>query len=206
MQQVVVIGDNLNGPGGISSVGRTYRDIGFFEQRGVLYLSNYEGPGLLVQLQVMLHLIGTLIQLRIRNSVSLLHIHSASRGSFWRAALVGEFASIAGVPYLLHIHSGEFPEFFKVDCGPVRKSWVRRILRKAAAVICLTPGWQHQIQHISAQARTLVLPNPVVAPEKLPPSATSGPFSLLYLGRLIEKKGCSICFKRSQLCCRDFPT
>ena len=149
---IVMIGDSINGPGGISSVVRTYRDVGFLRERNISYLSNYDGAGLLMQTTVMVRAILAFLRLRFSQGVALAHIHSASRGSFWRAALHGELAHITGVPYVLHIHSGEFVVFFNEACGRFAKALVRRVLRRASGVICLTPGWKTQLQLIAPQA------------------------------------------------------
>lgn len=186
---IVMLGDSIAGPGGIAAVVRTYIDTGFLRERNIAYLSNYEGAGPLRQISVVRAAIFAFLRLRFVQGVSLVHIHSASRGSFWRASLFGELARITGVPYVLHIHSGEFPVFFNEGCGRFAKAIVRRALHRAAGVICLTPGWKAMLQPIAPQATLTPLPNPVAVPDDLPtPISTPAP-RLLFLGRLTEKKG-----------------
>jgi hypothetical protein len=74
-------------------------------------------------------------------NVALLHVHSASRGSFWRKSLLCWLAGRFGVPYVFHVHSGEFPVFFGNECSGWQQRWVRHTLRQAASVVVLTPGW-----------------------------------------------------------------
>ncbi len=186
---IIMVGDSISGPGGISAVVKTYRDTGFFSERNIIYLSNYEGAGGMRQIRVMNRAILAFLFLRLKQRASLVHIHSASRGSFWRAAMFGELARITGVPFALHIHSGEFPAFFD-GCNRFAKALVRRTFRQARGVICLTPGWKKKLlSQIDPQAAMTSLPNPVAVPNEIPLQNTESKLRLLFLGRLTEKKG-----------------
>ena len=187
-RKVVMVGTALNAPGGMTSVVRTYRDFGFFQAQAVSYLSSYEKPGLLTQLAVMARALTTFFKMLLGNEVALLHVHSASRGSFWRKSIFCAMARRFGVPYVFHIHSGEFPVFVRQECGVVARRWVAYTLRHAAQVIALTATWCDEILAVAPGACVTVVGNPVVAPtaviaRKLPA------FSILFLGRLRKKKG-----------------
>ncbi len=187
-KSVVMVGDSLSSPGGIAAVVRTYEACGFFQQYGVSYLSNYGGAGLLRQGRVMLKALSGFWRQLSGGQVGLVHIHSASRGSFWRAALFAALARRAGVPYLIHVHSGEFPDFFQA-CGVRGQGFIRHCLRGAAGVICLSPGWVRTLEKLIPGAAFVSLPNPVVLPSQPLDSAQTEEARILFLGRLNEKKG-----------------
>lgn len=100
--RVVMVGDNVNGPGGIASVVRTYAEGGLFDDNSVRYLTNYDGAGAQRQIAVMARIFGQLLSLFLNHRPRLVHIHSASRGSFWRAAAIGELHghSSANTPFI----------------------------------------------------------------------------------------------------------
>lgn len=186
--RIVMVGDSLGAPGGISSVLRTYRDAGVFSAWNIVFISNYEGPGLLRQLLVMLRAMTSYFYSLTAFSVSLVHIHSASRGSFWRAAIFAAVARLFRRPYLIHLHSGEFLVFFD-GCESIGKRVIRTTLAGAAGVVCVSSGWAKSFEDIAPGAVMRVLPNPVVVPPIMPDRlATAGQY-LLFLGRVNEKKG-----------------
>jgi glycosyltransferase involved in cell wall biosynthesis len=94
-----------------------------------------------------------------------------------------------GVPYVFHLHSGEFPVFYDKECGPRAQRWVRRTLEGAATVVALTGQWQAALARIAPRAAITVLGNPVRMPAALPPENPAQPPQLLFLGRLRDKKG-----------------
>ncbi|MES2260815.1 MAG: glycosyltransferase family 4 protein [Pseudomonadota bacterium] len=185
--RVVMIGTSLDAPGGMTAVVRLYRDMGLFDTWKVRYLSSYERPGL-VQLPVMLQATLSLLWLLLRGQVTLLHVHSAARGSFWRKSLFCLMARLFRVPYIFHLHSGEFPLFYSEECGPRAQRWVQRTLRGACAVVALTALWRDALQQIAPGARVEVVGNPVRVPATLPPAPPLR-HHLLFLGRLRDKKG-----------------
>ncbi|SIQ02978.1 Glycosyltransferase involved in cell wall bisynthesis [Aromatoleum tolulyticum] len=188
-RSIVMVGDNILGPGGIASVVRTYRDIGFFDRANVIYLSNYDSPGVRRQLSVMVRTCLAILAMWLNNQVALLHVHAASRGSFWRAAIIGWLARLIRIPYVVHVHSGEFIVFFEKECGRLGKALVRSTLCRSAGVICVTPGWKSKLATIAPDGQYACLPNPVVVPEGVPPRVDARSPRLLFLGRLTEKKG-----------------
>ncbi len=185
---IYMIGDSLNASGGIASVARSYRDTGLFEQCGIRYLSNYEGPGISRQTRTMVTGILKFLLNGCLGYIKICHIHTASRGSFWRAFLYAKLASALRIPYLLHIHSGEFADFYYHQPS-FRRHLIRQTLTKAARVLCLTPGWQNILGNICPDAKFTILGNPVTLPSSGPNNINTQPFQLLYLGRLLEKKG-----------------
>lgn len=183
-----MVGDNVDGPGGIASVVRTYAEGGLFDDNSVRYLTNYDGAGAQRQIAVMARIFGQLLSLFLNHRPRLVHIHSASRGSYWRAAAIGELARAFKRQYAIHIHSGEFPDFYTNECGPVGRWWVRRTLARAATVICLSAGWKSAVHAIAPTASLSVLENPVHVPAALADKADVAQ-TVLFLGRLRQKKG-----------------
>lgn len=188
--RVLMVGPALEAPGGMSAVVDSYRRGGLFEAQAVRYIASYERPGLARQLPVMARALAQFLLALLAGQVRLVHVHSASRGSFWRKGLFCALAALARTPYIFHLHSGEFAPFFERECGPLRRAAVRWVLRRAAVVLVLTPSWRQLIERVEPRARVEVMPNPV----ECPPAAALAPLRtparrLLFLGRLRQKKG-----------------
>jgi glycosyltransferase involved in cell wall biosynthesis len=183
----VMVGSDMDCPGGISSVVRSLRDCGFLDSWNVHYVSSYETPALSRQVVVMTAALTSLSSLFLCRRASLLHVHSASRGSFWRKSICCALARFMGVPYMVHIHSGEFPVFYGRECGAFAKWWVRHTLRQAARVVALTASWREAIHKIEPDARVDVIGNPVEVPPDQPRHLAAR--DVIFLGRLREKKG-----------------
>jgi glycosyltransferase involved in cell wall biosynthesis len=182
-----MIGPSLATPGGMSAVLRCYRERDWFSKWRIEYLSSYEGHALPLQGWVMGGVFLRLVARLLLGRVALVHLHSASRGSFWRKSLLSWLADTFGVPYVYHLHSGEFPAFYERQPRLVRK-WVRRILRRAACVVVLTEGWRTALAAIEPGAKIEVVGNPVLVPKSLPAVRFSDR-RVLFLGRFDEKKG-----------------
>lgn len=187
-RHVWMAGPALDAPGGMSAVVCSYRDAGLFEAAAVRYLNTYTAPGVRTQLRVFGAALLRFGRALAVGDVRLLHVHSASRGSFWRKSLLCAMARFAGVPYLFHIHSGEFLAFHERGCGVLGRWWIKRTLCGAGAVLVLTPGWLARMRAAFGEARFLVAPNPVVVAARAP-AARGGGHRLLFLGRIRQKKG-----------------
>jgi len=185
---VAMVGTSLQAPGGMTAVVRLYRDMGLFDTWRVRYLASYERPGKLTQLRVMAGAVLAFAWMLLRGQVALLHVHSASRGSFWRKSVFCLMARCFRVPYIFHLHSGEFPVFYDRECGPAAQRWVRRTLHGARAVVALTSLWRDELERIAPGAHIVVLGNPVQVAATLPPAPPLRRH-LLFLGRLRDKKG-----------------
>jgi glycosyltransferase involved in cell wall biosynthesis len=187
-KNVLMIGPAVDAPGGMSAVVQGYQDVGLLSRWSVRYVATYIRPGVITQLWVMGKAVAYCLFMLVFRRVGLVHAHSASRGSFWRKALICGIARMCGVPYLFHIHSGEFAEFYEHECGALSRGIVRVVLRQAIGVLVLTPRWRAIVQKIEPKASLYVLPNPVRVPEHLP-SHRLRARRVLFLGRLREKKG-----------------
>lgn len=187
-QQVWMAGPALDAPGGMSAVVHSYRQAGLFDAAAVRYLSTYTRPGLVTQLRVFGAAVWALLLALLGRRVRLLHVHSASRGSFWRKSLLCGMARLMGVPYVFHLHSGEFPAFYERECGGLARWWVRVTFRGARSVMVLTEGWAQQVQSLLGPLPCFVAHNPVVLPsaEPMPRPVRR---RLLFLGRIRQKKG-----------------
>lgn len=184
---VVMLGTSLDAPGGMTSVVRTLAAGGLFKAGNVVYLATYERKGIATQLRVFGTAMLRLAWMLMCGKVLLVHVHSASRGSFWRKSIVCLLARLFGVPYIFQIHSGEFPTFYAQECGTFARWWVHQTLGRAAAVVCLTKYWQEQISAFAPGGNLVVIGNPVDIPPLAP--ARESVDQVLFLGRLREKKG-----------------
>nr|WP_246580987.1 glycosyltransferase [Deinococcus aestuarii] len=116
----------------------------------------------------------------------IVHLHSAAYGSFARKGLLLWIAgAVFRVPTILHLHAGEFADFYSRCPRPVRPL-VRATLARANRVVTLSPHLARAVTAIAPGARVTSVPNGVAIGAA--PRRTERPPRVLFLGLLIERK------------------
>lgn len=190
--QIVMIGPAFDSLGGMASVAASYRDAGLFDRTSVRYLASYRQPSWRDKMIRLAQALSSLIVALLQHRVLLIHLHTAAYGSFWRKGLFVALGRLFDVPIVLHIHSGEFSQFYIKKCGRWRQSIVRWIMRNSDCVLCLTPTWQIALREIEPHANLQILPNPVVTTRFRGHQCEVGPVQprcILFLGQLRKEKG-----------------
>lgn len=187
---VVMVGPALHSRGGIASVCAEYERSGLMQRLGVRYLDSFVSAGKVAKLRVALQALLQFVGLLLVGRVDLLHVHMATGASTWRKLLFCVLALTFRVPYVVHLHSGKFPEFFAERCGTVSRGLILHMLRRSAWIFVLS---SERLQWLADQGlrqrRISVLANMV----ELQVTAAYADHSkgLLFLGRLEEAKGLS---------------
>jgi glycosyltransferase involved in cell wall biosynthesis len=202
---LIMAGDDPEGPGGIASVVRQLRNGGLFERWNVRYVCTYRGSGMRRQLAVFSRSAMQVASLLYTGQVALVHLHMTYRGSFWRKRFIAWIARAYGVPVVLHIHSGGFEQFYEaLGRVPHLQRMVRRTLRSAVAVVCLTDAMANVMHQIEPRSKIVVIGNPgeFSTPHARPLIANR---TIVFLGRLISSKGIFELVQAMQLIVERFP-
>jgi glycosyltransferase involved in cell wall biosynthesis len=189
-RSVLMVGTDLDGMGGVRAVVRGYVEGGLFERYDTVYVASHRAGSAWVKITTALKAWVRVAILLKKLDAPLVHVQTASRGSFWRKWLVCLMARAAGRPYLVHLHGGGFSRFYEHESGPLGKLLIRGTLAHASVVIALSEQWRERLLRICPTARVEVLPNAVAIPatvssrrlEKREPA-------LLFLGHLLRDKG-----------------
>ncbi len=186
MKRVVMIGTDPSTRGGISAVVRTYREIGFFERWPVTYLSTHRDGGYLTKFATAAGALLRFCFLLLRHREGILHVHGASRASFWRKAPFMALANAAGWPVVYHLHGGGFARFVK-NCGPRARAVVSHFLDRADTIVVVSERWEAWMRTATTNRNIVTIPNPV----RFQPQASAGRGGALiaYCGRCEEGKG-----------------
>ncbi|NVD99997.1 glycosyltransferase family 4 protein [Massilia sp. BJB1822] len=187
-RQLLMMGTSPATRGGVAAVVQVYRAAGLFERYAVRYIATHCDGGAGAKLRLMALAYLRLLAALLRGQVGLLHVHTASRASFWRKYGLLALADCCGVPAILHLHGGEFAVFYERECGPLRRWLIRRRFDRAARVVVLSEQWQGWVRGISGNRHVEVIPNPVLAGAAAP-WARHEPGTVLCLGRLNRGKG-----------------
>lgn len=187
---VLMVGTDLDGMGGVRAVVRGYLDAGLFERYHCVYVASHRAGSTWLKITTALKAwvrVGVLLR---RLDAPLVHVQTASRGSFWRKFVVCQLARAAGRPYIVHLHGGGFSRFYEHECGPIRRRFIRSTLAHAALVIALSEEWRERLLRICPTARVEILHNAVRIPDRdrSQPRADRHP-TLLFLGHLLPDKG-----------------
>lgn len=122
--------------------------------------------------------------------VDLLHVHFSIRASVLRKIMVTALARACGKPYILHAHGAEFHEYFPTQPRFLQKRIIR-MLWGARRLVVLSSSWQRYYLDTFQlpENRTVVLPNAIELPATLPNRMHRDSVTLLFLGRMEERKG-----------------
>ncbi|HEY1283621.1 MAG TPA: glycosyltransferase family 4 protein [Steroidobacteraceae bacterium] len=187
---VLMVGTHLRTAGGIRTVVQGYLEGGLFRTFPGVYVQTHRNGGVWGKLFYALRGYIAIAWYLLRLDAPLVHVHMASRASFWRKSIVILMARARGRPYIVHLHGGEFSQFYQDECGPREQRFVRSILEKAALVLALSDEWRQKLLRICPRATIEVLPNAVPLPEpRALHSATPLAPTVLFLGDIRRAKG-----------------
>jgi glycosyltransferase involved in cell wall biosynthesis len=188
-RSVLMVGTDLGGMGGVRSVVRGYLDGGLFQRYPCVYVASHRAGSTWVKITTALQAWLRVAVLLRRLDAPLVHVQTASRGSFWRKFVVCLLARAAGRPYIVHLHGGGFARFYQDESGSLGRRLIRSTLAHAALVIALSEEWRQQLLRICPTARIEVLHNAVVIPDIHGPRPQELEPTLLFLGHLLRDKG-----------------
>ncbi len=186
--RILMLGTALDTRGGISSVVRVYEQYGLFERFGIQYIATHCDGSAARKLWRALAAIATYATALLRGP-ALVHVHVASRASFWRKSPFFLLAFLLRVPAVLHLHGAEFALFYDQECGALRRRFVSFVFDRCARVIVLSAAWKTWAQRMCENPNVLAIYNPVLLPPKPPPWERRTPGTALFLGRLGHRKG-----------------
>lgn len=188
-KKIIMIGPSFDSKGGMSSVVSTYRQIGLFERWPIVYMVAYRDGTKLYKLFIALHCLVKFILFLMSGRVALVHVHVATRASFWRKSIFILISLLTKRPVIFHLHGAEFMQFYSNECGRVAKKYLRYILNHVSRIVVLSSQWRDQISQISKNKEITIIYNPIFL-EKIQSHQTKREKNtLIFLGRLGERKG-----------------
>ncbi len=130
-----------------------------------------------------------MVAMRARGTLDLVHINLASNGSTHRKMMVAGLAQLLGVPYVLHLHGGDYPNFWKDDGSRLSRS-IRRLFAGAARIVVLGETWRKFVISRAPEVtdRVVIVPNAAARPS-LPHMGGGEQVHILFLGRINDMKG-----------------
>lgn len=184
--RIVMIGTDPRTHGGIASVLAAWEQAGLFERWPVTYIPTHRDGNRLLKALRAVDAALTFLGLACRVRCAVLHVHGASRASFWRKAPFMALALAIRWPVVFHLHGGGFAAFYERECGPLRRGVVRFLLERAARIVVLSDRWETWVRSTFSNPRVVCVPNavPTVRAE-----ATRSFERIAFVGRLTGDKG-----------------
>jgi glycosyltransferase involved in cell wall biosynthesis len=119
--------------------------------------------------------------------ISIVHVHTASRGSFYRKSIVLLLSKLFLKKVILHIHGGGFKSF--METSYINRRWCNYVLRLADLNICLSEEWYTYFTSKWRLNNIAILPNPIAIPSWSEHNYDRHKLKLLYLGTVVQTKG-----------------
>lgn len=187
--RVLVVGPGERSAGGVRSVMTALAGSRLAERYELSEVQTHRDGSAPAKAWMALRGFAAVAAVLARGRADLVYLHSASGASFWRKAIVAGMATLARRPYVVHVHGGGFVDFAH-GTSQAGRVVVRTVLRRAAAVVVLTPTWARDIGAIAGRP-TDTIPNPVRIPDRLADPAAR-PARILTLARLGPAKGSEV--------------
>ena len=174
--------------GGVSTFVRSMLTTPLREQWGISHVASHrDGSAAAKVAQFLVALVRFTHRMAWRRP-TVVHLHVASRGSFFRKATFAWIARAFGVPVVSHVHGAMFDVFYAGS--PAAVQWlVRDMLAHSAAVVALGETWAQRLRSIEPRARVSVVPNPIRPVGAAVQPAAGEPVRVLFLGRIEDDKG-----------------
>ena len=180
LKHVLIIGPE-NRYGGMGSVINTYVDKMGIKEHIFTYSRdskiNYFLKGLIKYARTIIH----------NKEIKIIHIHSASNGSFYRKSVFLLIGKLWNKKIVFHIHGGGFQDFYLNTL--LGKKYIRYILNRSDTIICLSDNLMNFFREVLAVKSVISLGNPIEINECKSNTLQNNQVKLLFLGNINEEKG-----------------
>lgn len=120
---------------------------------------------------------------------ALVHLHTASRGSFLRKSLLARLVVAASGRYAIHLHGGGFADYYS-GLDERRRAMVRRYFAAASVVFVVSRAMSEFVSETFGVVEPVVVPNPIVFPESSTRGIDGG--RVISMGHLGAMKGTDV--------------
>jgi glycosyltransferase involved in cell wall biosynthesis len=138
----------------------------------------------------MLRALAIVFYLCVRGQIDVLHINLSKKGSTYRKIVLCAFARMCRVPYVIHLHSGHYREFWQ-NAGSAMSKLIGRMFSGAGRIIVLGSVWRDLLieKNPTLSSRVVILHNATHPPRKPWVPSEDGHVRILFLGKLRGQKG-----------------
>lgn len=183
--KVLMVGPSVDSKGGIATVINNILAKGFAEKTEIHFIASTNDKSRMKQLiKYGLFWIKFVFFL---GKCDLVHVHTASRGSWFRKSLIMEFCIKCNKSYVIHLHGAEFMKFYNSEMNCEKRKQVARLFNKAKRVIVLSEEWKENIKGFCDDKKIDVLWNTTHIPEIDWSKKADG--VVTFLGRIDKRKG-----------------
>ncbi|MGH0632168.1 glycosyltransferase family 4 protein [Bacillus pacificus] len=185
-KDIIMVGPSPTNRGGISSVIQSLLDLETIYNRTFLVSSYTEGGKVRKILAFLIGIFQFFCLLILNRQIKIIHIHTASRGSFSRKRIFVKIAKFFGKRVILHIHGAEFMLFYEESNERV-KSQIQEVLEQVDVIITLSKKWKTDIEGITSNKNVKVIYNAIDS-TKFNLSKLNEQ-NILFMGRVGTRKG-----------------
>ena len=171
------------------------------ELRGTLQIDRFanlrthfittRGPGsILLSPLFLANAIARLLLLRLFGRADVVHINLSAFGSTYRKLILAHISRICRLPYVLHLHSGQF-DYFWDSRKSILKKQIDRMFLKSQRIIVLGNCWKQVISDRipDCSEKVVIVPNATRTAIFKNQKIMDGAANILFLGRLGPGKG-----------------
>lgn len=149
------------------------------------------GPGsILLSPLFLAQAIVRLLLLRLLGRVDIAHINLSAFGSTYRKLILARISRICRLPYVLHLHSGQFEDFWDSRKRFLMKE-IDLMFRRSQRIIVLGSYWKQVVSDRlpDCSGKIVIVPNATRTAHFNNPKIINEAANILFLGRLGPEKG-----------------
>jgi glycosyltransferase involved in cell wall biosynthesis len=131
-----------------------------------------------------------LVLLRLLGRADVVHINLSASGSTYRKLILARISRICRLPYVLHLHSDQFDQFWD-SRGSILKKEIDLMFLRSQKIIVLGNYWKQVVSDRVPDcfAKIVIVPNATRTADFRDPNIMKQAANILFLGRLGPRKG-----------------
>jgi glycosyltransferase involved in cell wall biosynthesis len=159
----------------------------FWQEWDVCLVSTHTNGTALTRMRVFALGFAKFFTMLVIRRPDVVHLNTASYGSFVRKSLLAWLSKAFRVPVVLHMHGADFLVFFANAPKPFQLV-IRETLERMDILVALGDAWANELQIVAPNAKIVVVPN-AVRPQSAVDQTVDGLVHVAFLGEIGDRKG-----------------
>lgn len=189
--KILVIFPGFNVGGGMTSVVKSFLEKQTENEIDVEFIETYHDSAKIKSLVKFITAFFKMLFSIIFTKYDLVHIHTASKGSFYRKSIFCLLAKFFNIPIVLHMHGGGFKEFY-LNKNFIVQAYINFIFQHSIdELIVLSSIWHDWFNgtfNLKKKPKTLKNSVNITCGNKVI-TTTKNNFKCIFVGRLVKEKG-----------------